>query len=127
MLYSGHKDSTYYFFHGFNPRAFAVYLIAIAPNFYGFLYQMGVPAPLGIQRFYYVAYPVGLLLAFGSFWLFNLLFPTKNSSKLLGWHEPKDFVEAHDDTFGDVVIHSSDAGSNDQEKGNIQESVMKKY
>ncbi|KAL4732002.1 hypothetical protein ACLX1H_001005 [Fusarium chlamydosporum] len=126
MLYSGHKDSTYYFFHGFNPRAFAVYLIAIAPNFYGFLYQMGVPAPLGIQRFYYVAYPVGLLLAFGSFWLFNLLFPTKNRSKLLGWHEPKDFVEAHDDTFGDVVIHSSDAGSNDQEKGNIQESVMKK-
>ncbi|KAF5983413.1 uracil permease [Fusarium bulbicola] len=127
MLYSGHKDSTYHFFHGFNLRAFAVYLIAIAPNFYGFLYQMGVSAPLGIQRFYYVAYPVGLFLAFGSFWLVNTIFPSKNIPKVSGWKEPKDFVESHDGTFVNVVIDSSDAASGDQEMGNAQKSATEKY
>ncbi|KAF5672622.1 uracil permease [Fusarium circinatum] len=127
MLYSGHKDSTYHFFHGFNLRAFAVYLIAIAPNFYGFLYQMGVSAPLGIQRFYYVAYPVGLFLAFGSFWLVNTIFPSKNIPKISGWKEPKDFVESHDGTFVNVVIDSSDAASGDQEMGNAQKSATEKY
>ncbi|KAK2681909.1 Purine-cytosine permease [Fusarium oxysporum f. sp. vasinfectum] len=127
MLYSGHKDSTYHFFHGFNLRAFAVYLIAVAPNFYGFLYQMGVSAPLGIQRFYYVAYPVGLFLAFGSFWLINTLFPSKNIPKVSGWQEPKDFVETHDGTFVNVVIDSSDAASGDQEMGNAQKSATEKY
>ncbi|KAM0198903.1 hypothetical protein ACHAQI_012242 [Fusarium lateritium] len=127
MLYSGHKDSTYHFFHGFNPRAFIVYLIAVAPNFYGFLYQMGVHAPLGIQRFYYVAYPVGLLLAFGSFCLINTLYPTKNIPKLSGWQEPKDFTEDYSETFVDVVINSSDGASGDQEMGNIQKSTTEKY
>ncbi|KAM0259275.1 hypothetical protein ACHAPA_010842 [Fusarium lateritium] len=127
MLYSGHKDSTHHFFHGFNPRAFIVYLIAVAPNFYGFLYQMGVHAPLGIQRFYYVAYPVGLLLAFGSFWLINTLYPTKNIPKLSGWQEPKDFTEDYSETFVDVVINSSDGASGDQEMGNIQKSTTEKY
>ncbi|KAF4337595.1 uracil permease [Fusarium beomiforme] len=127
MLYSGHKDSSYHFFHGFNLRAFAVYLIAIAPNFYGFLSQMGVHAPLGIQRFYYVAYPVGLFLAFGSYWLINTLFPAKSMPKLSGWHEPKDFVEAHDDTFVNVVINSSDAASGDAEMGDTQKFATEKY
>ncbi|RGP78377.1 hypothetical protein FLONG3_3513 [Fusarium longipes] len=126
MLYSGHKASTYYFFHGFNLRAFAVYLIAIAPNFYGFLSQMGVVAPLGIQRFYYVAYPVGLFIAFGGYWLVNVVFPSDGSPKLSGWQEPQDFVEDHDNTFVDVVVNSSEASS-DQEKGNPQDFVTKKY
>ncbi|KAF5576618.1 uracil permease [Fusarium pseudoanthophilum] len=127
MLYSGHKDSTYHFFHGFNLRAFTVYLIAIAPNFYGFLFQMGVRAPLGIQRFYYVAYPVGLLLAFVSFWLINTLFPSENIPKVSGWKEPKDFVESHDGTFVNVVIDSSDTASGDQEMGNAQKTATEKY
>ncbi|GKU06550.1 unnamed protein product [Fusarium langsethiae] len=127
MLYSGHKNSTYHFFHGFNPRAFIIYLIAIAPNFYGFLSQMGVHAPLGIQRFYYVAYPVGLLLAFGSFWLINSLFPTNDIPKASGWREPKDFIEDYDGTVVNVVINSSDTASGDQEKGNTQKSAMEKY
>ncbi|KAM0420176.1 hypothetical protein ACHAPD_003745 [Fusarium lateritium] len=126
MLYSGHKYSTYHFFHGFNLRAFAVYLIAIAPNFYGFLSQMGVQAPLGIQRFYYVAYPVGLFIAFGGYWLVNVIFPHESTSKVSGWQEPKDFVEDHDNTFVDVVVNSSEVSS-DQEKGNAQDFVTKKY
>ncbi|KAK0383026.1 hypothetical protein NLU13_8942 [Sarocladium strictum] len=127
MLYSGNKNSTYHFFHGFNLRAFAVYLIAVAPNFYGFLYQLGVGAPLGVQRFYYVAYPVGLFLAFGSFWLVNLLFPSKSVPKLSGWKEPKDFVEDRDGTFVNVVIESSDADANEQDMTNVEKNVREKY
>ncbi|KAJ4123188.1 hypothetical protein NW768_009716 [Fusarium equiseti] len=126
MLYSGHKDATYHFFHGFNLRAFSVYLIAIAPNFYGFLSQMGVDAPLGIQRFYSVAYPVGLLIAFGGFWLVNVLFPAESNLKLSGWHEPKDFVEDDDNTFVNVIVKSSRVQS-DQEKGIHRDVIIKKY
>uniref|UniRef100_A0A8H7KA92 Uncharacterized protein n=1 Tax=Bionectria ochroleuca TaxID=29856 RepID=A0A8H7KA92_BIOOC len=84
-LYSLDKDGAYRFFHGFNIRAFAVYLIAVAPNFYGFLNRLGVAAPLGIQEFYYVAYPVGVLLAFLGFYLANLLSPLAWSERLVGW------------------------------------------
>ncbi|RBR12931.1 uncharacterized protein FIESC28_08422 [Fusarium coffeatum] len=126
MLYSGHKDTTYHFFHGFNLRAFSVYLIAIAPNFYGFLSQMGVAAPLGIQRFYSVAYPIGLFIAFGGFWLVNVLFPAESSLKLSGWHEPKDFVEDDDNTFVNVVVDSSGVQL-DQEKGSHGDLTIKKY
>jgi NCS1 family nucleobase:cation symporter-1 len=67
------------------------------------------------------------LLAFGSFWLINALFPTKDIPKLSGWQEPKDFVEDHDGTFTNVVINSSDAASGDQEMGNIEKSAIQKY
>jgi NCS1 family nucleobase:cation symporter-1 len=67
------------------------------------------------------------LLAFGSFWIINVLYPTKNIPKLSGWQEPKDFVEDHDGTFTNVVINSSDTAFRDQEMGNIEKSAMQKY
>ena len=92
-LYTGSKEGVYRFLYGWNLRAFAAYLIAIAPNFYGFLNQLGVKAPLSIQRFYYVAYPVGLLIAFGFFLAFNLIFPAKGVEFTREWKEPKDYVD----------------------------------
>lgn len=102
-LYSREKGSAYTYWHGWNFRAFAVYLIAIAPNFYGFLNQMGVEAPIGIQRFYYVAYPTGLIIALLSFYLVNRVFPERGARQVSGWSEPKDYVDAHDATGGMVV------------------------
>lgn len=102
-LYSREKGSTYTYWHGWNFRAFAVYLIAIAPNFYGFLNQMGVEAPVGIQRFYYVAYPTGLIIALLSFYLVNRVFSERGARQVPGWSEPKDYVDAHDATEGMVV------------------------
>ncbi|CAH0020624.1 unnamed protein product [Clonostachys rhizophaga] len=101
-LYSLHKDGPYRFFHGFNIRAFAVYLLAVAPNFYGFLNRLGVAAPLGIQKFYYVAYPVGVLLAFLGFYLANLLSPVGMVRKT-GWMEPRDYIDAFDATISGIV------------------------
>lgn len=74
----------------------------MAPNFYGFLSQMGVKAPLGVQRFYYVAYPTGLLVAFGFYYVGSLVFSPKGMVKGKGWKEPKDYVD-EDDVFGDAI------------------------
>ena len=95
-LYTGSKEGLYRFLYGWNLRAFAAYLIAVAPNFYGFLNQLGVKAPISVQRFYYVAYPVGLLVAFGFFLAFNLIFPAKGVEFTREWKEPKDYVDEFD-------------------------------
>lgn len=86
----------YYFFHGFNLRGFGAYLVAVAPNFYGFLHEMGVKAPLGIQRFYFVAYPVGLLIAFGVYYFACLAWPPAKMEKTSGWKEPKEYWDEFD-------------------------------
>jgi NCS1 family nucleobase:cation symporter-1 len=90
------RPSPYRYFHGFNPRAFIAYFVAIAPNFYGFLHQMGVKAPVGIQRFYFIAYPTGLIIAFVVYYLTCLASAPPGMEKAIGWMEPKDFVEDED-------------------------------
>jgi NCS1 family nucleobase:cation symporter-1 len=72
------------------------YIIAIAPNFYGFLFQMGVDAPLGIQRFYYIAYPTGLIIGFVVYYVSCLAFAPPGMKQASGWMEPKEFVEDND-------------------------------
>ncbi|CAI6336789.1 unnamed protein product [Periconia digitata] len=109
-LYSKHRDSQYHFFHGFNLRAFAVYILAVAPNFYGFLSQMGVVAPLGIQRFYYLAYPTGLFIAFGGFYLVNVVFPSRAMVKASGWMEPRDHSGDYDES---MVVESVEPAANE--------------
>ncbi|GKZ66725.1 hypothetical protein AnigIFM50267_000594 [Aspergillus niger] len=95
-LYTSRTDGVYHFFHGFNLRGFGAYLVAVAPNFYGFLHEMGVKAPLGIQRFYFVAYPVGLLIAFGVYYLACLAWPPAKMEKTSGWKEPKEYWDEFD-------------------------------
>ncbi|PYI03961.1 hypothetical protein BO78DRAFT_373972 [Aspergillus sclerotiicarbonarius CBS 121057] len=100
-LYTARSDGMYHFFHGFNLRGFAAYLVAVAPNFYGFLNQMGVKAPLGIKRFYFVAYPVGLLIAFGVYYLGCFIWPPAGMEKTREWKEPKDYWDEFDPDRGD--------------------------
>lgn len=89
-LYKRTGEGPYVFSKGFNLRAFAVYIIAVAPNFYGFLNQLGVHAGTGVIRAYYFAYPIGLALAFGGFYFVNFIFPaTEEHTKATGWREPK--------------------------------------
>ncbi|KAJ5167958.1 uncharacterized protein N7482_003552 [Penicillium canariense] len=95
-LYTAHPEGLYRYFYGFNLWAFATYVIAVAPNFYGFLSQMGVRAPVGIQRFYYVAYPTGLLVAFSVYYIGCLVSSPKGMEKARGWKEPKDYVDEYD-------------------------------
>lgn len=112
------KPTPYRYFHGFNPRAFIAYVIAIAPNFYGFLHQMGVKAPQGIQRFYYIAYPTGLIVAFVVYYLTCLASAPPGMEKASGWMEPSDYVEDEDLTgIDDLTIDAIDVTPGLVEKG----------
>jgi NCS1 family nucleobase:cation symporter-1 len=62
---------------------------------------MGVKAPMGIQRFYYIAYPTGLIIAFGVYYLSCLASAPPGMEKGTGWMEPKDYVEDSDVSGGE--------------------------
>jgi NCS1 family nucleobase:cation symporter-1 len=81
---------------GFNLRAFAIYIVAVAPNFYGFLHQLGVHAGVKVEKAYCFAYPIGLILAFGGFFAINRIFPVDSSTRATGWQEPKEHVDTFD-------------------------------
>lgn len=95
-LYTRDPHSPYHFLHGLNPRAFAAYVVAVATNLYGFLNALGVPAPVGVERFYYVAYPVGFLIAFFVYWGLCLAFPPRKMNDWRVWSEPRDYVDECD-------------------------------
>ncbi len=67
--FTSSKSGAYYYIGGWNARAYIAYVIGIIPNFYGFLNNMGVSAPIGVTRFYYFAYWVGLFVSGAVFWI----------------------------------------------------------
>ncbi|KAL4884893.1 permease for cytosine/purines, uracil, thiamine, allantoin-domain-containing protein [Aspergillus karnatakaensis] len=106
-LYTAHPLGEYHYFHGFGIRAFVAYLIAIVPNFYGFLNQMGVKASIGVQRFYYVAYPVGVLIGMGFYYAFIWLWNGRGAQieNGMGWQEPKEYFDEFDNArYMDGVV-----------------------
>jgi len=107
-LYQSTPGGPYVFWRGLNFRAFAVYIIAVAPNFYGFLNQMGVPASTGVRRAYYFAYPIGIILSFFGFFLFNRIFPVDESTQATKWREPKEqeLVDTFDSSDRPEVLES---------------------
>ncbi|KAI9155648.1 permease [Paramyrothecium foliicola] len=104
-LFTASKDGPAYYFHGFNLRAFSAYILAVAPNFYGFLNQLGVPAVIEIQRVYYFAYPLGVLLSLG---LYSLASIVANPAvrKLGPWNEPMDYVDEFDESLHVLVLEA---------------------
>lgn len=81
---------------------------------------MGVKAPLGIQRFYYIAYPTGLIVGFVVYYLTCLASAPPDMQKSRGWMEPKDFVEDEDlATDPEFTIHAVDMTPGIVEKGDI--------
>jgi nucleobase:cation symporter-1, NCS1 family len=115
-LFTAKRDGAYYYTKGWNIRAYIAYIIAIAPNFAGFLGSMGVSMPvslpssmklfpslinttrnkqLGVQRAYYVAYPIGLVVSFVTFYICNIV--KRPMIMLSGWHEPKNYFRPEED------------------------------
>lgn len=103
-LYTMNPEGRYHYLRGINFRAFAVYLVSIATSFYGFLSQLGVKAPLSIQRFYYVSYPTGLLIAFLGYHLSCLCFPIVGMVRTRGWYEPREYIDVHDSARDDTTM-----------------------
>ena len=118
-LYTSRKEGVYHYFHGWNWRAYLAYVVGIIPNFYGFLNNMGISAPIGVTHAYYFAYPIGLSVSFGTYWLANWFYPPALTFPLSEWHEPKDYVrpEERGEVFeGRSVDIESDSGKELGEK-----------
>lgn len=95
-LFTSSKTGAYYYSRGWNIRAYVAYVIGVAPNFYGFLNNMGVSAPIGVTRFYYFAYWVGIFVSGGTYWVLCKLFPPEimyNS----GWKECKNYIRPEEE------------------------------
>ncbi|KAL5341975.1 permease for cytosine/purines, uracil, thiamine, allantoin-domain-containing protein [Aspergillus crustosus] len=109
-LYSSESAGEYHYFHGFGVKAFLAYAVAIAPNFYGFLNQLGVGAGIGVQRFYYVAYPVGVVVSLAFYFASVRVWRGGRGGKVggEGWQEPKEYLDEFDsaryDGAGEVEV-----------------------
>lgn len=118
-LYTSRKSGVYHYFHGWNWRAYLGYILGIAPNFYGFLNNMGVSAPSGVTKAYYFAYEIGIFVSFGTYWAANYFYPPALRFPLSEWHEPKDYVRPEErgviEAVGDTESESG-SGSG-EEKG----------
>jgi NCS1 family nucleobase:cation symporter-1 len=120
-LYTSRKEGVYHYFHGWNWRAYLAYVVGIAPNFYGFLNNMGVSAPMGVSKAYYFAYEIGLIAAFLTYWVANWMFPPQLSFPLREWHEPRDYVRPEE---RGVVLEGRDGGDVESESGSGEEKGM---
>lgn len=70
---------------------------------------MGVSAPLGVTRFYFFAYWVGLTLSGLSFWVGCKLWPPAIMED--GWKEPRDYVRPEEEDYSEVIeaVNMTDA------------------
>jgi NCS1 family nucleobase:cation symporter-1 len=80
---------------------------------------MGVKAPVGIQRFYYIAYPTGLIIAFVVYYLTCLVSNPPGMEKGAGWMEPKDYVGDEDVSGIGSEGYDSIDGVGIAEKGSV--------
>ncbi|KAK2001067.1 NCS1 nucleoside transporter [Colletotrichum falcatum] len=123
--FTSEKSGAYYYSHGWNIRAYIAYVVGIIPNFYGFLNNMGVSAPVGVTRFYFFAYWVGLFLSGATFYLTCRIWPPPIMEGK--WIEPKDYVRPEElEADGRVIeaINLPHEGSMaDSEKGPSEKAV----
>ncbi|KAL2432210.1 Transporter aclS [Exophiala dermatitidis] len=76
-LYSPSKSGLYYYFKGFNPRAFVAWVCGWAPQLPGFVANVNttVTIPKASMEMYYLAFPLGLAISFTVYYVLNRVFP----------------------------------------------------
>lgn len=127
-LYNARKVGVYHYWHGWNWRAYLAYIVGIAPNFYGFLNNIGVSAPEGVTKAYYFAYEIGLFVSFGVYWAANWWWPPAMIFPLAEWREPSDYVRTEErglvvEGRGEGDVESESGGSGRDKKGVGMEGV----
>ena len=94
------EGGVYSYFYGLNWRAFAAYLLGIAPNVYGFSGNAGKDITLAGTRAYYFAYEIGVVASFIFYYVFCRISPPPNFEER--WAEPKDYVAEEDPSWNTV-------------------------
>lgn len=126
-LFTSNKAGAYYYTKGWNIRAYVAYVIGVVPNFYGFLNNMGVDAPIGVTRFYYFAYWVGIFVSGLVYWGLCKVYPPAIMYEK-GWMEPKNYIRPEEDEAVQVLeAQGSDVeavGSGNNLEGSDGEKVI---
>lgn len=112
-LFTASRSGAYYYSKGWNIRAYVAYVVGVVPNFYGFLNNMGVDAPVGVTRFYYFAYWVGLFVSGGVYWALCMLSPPAIMYRH-GWKEQSNYIRP-EEIIG--LPLEEGAGSSDGKEG----------
>ena len=104
-LYDDRKDGPYYYWRGFNWRAFAAYVLGIIPNFWGFLGDLGVSVTEATTHMEYFSCIIGMVVSFFFYWAFTHFFSPKNgiAFSLKEWKEPKDYIDPRDPFLVDGI------------------------
>lgn len=90
---------------------------------------MGVPAPVGVTHAYYFAYPIGLFVAFFTYWGACVYSPPPIRFPLNEWHEVTDYLREEDQGVmlksEELEISRGSSGSIvDKEKGSSKGNVV---
>ena len=86
-LYTNAPQGWYYYSKGFNWRAFAAYLIGIAPNMPGFINAVvtagGAPAPISeiATKIYAFSWFTGVAISMAVYWLLNFYWPAAGNRR----------------------------------------------
>lgn len=117
-IYDDKPTGPYYYWRGFNWRAFAAYVLGVAPNFYPFLGDVGLSVPAAITHMGYFSFLMGMFVSFFFYLAFTILVPPENSlPRPAEWMEPKDYVDP-----GDPWLLES---SSDVEGRSVQHEVIR--
>ncbi|KAF2493422.1 hypothetical protein BU16DRAFT_551281 [Lophium mytilinum] len=80
-LFSTSRQGPYWYWHGMNFRAYTAYFTGIVPVFPGFLHSVGVSGiPLGAQRLYVFALPVGIIVSAIAYWGVCSIWPVEGQA-----------------------------------------------
>lgn len=82
-LYVGNEDSAYWYFKGFNWRAFTAWVMGLWPLLPGFVRQIkGTSSGSGWDHLYDLSYFFGFLVALTIYWALSVAAPSKKQSEV---------------------------------------------
>jgi len=93
-LYSADRDGPYWYWVGFNPKAYTAYILGIVINVVGFAGAVGQTVPIGATYIYRVNFFAGFIVSSATYYLLNRIWPAKAVPD--GWTEngDQDVMEA---------------------------------
>jgi uncharacterized protein affecting Mg2+/Co2+ transport len=80
------------------------------PNFWGFLNNLGVQAPIAIERMYCFAYVIGIVISGGVYWALCSYWSVSVQFSSGIWMETSDYVREDEREYREVVVTSNDIG-----------------
>ena len=101
-LYDARKTAPYYFWYGFNLRAYAAYVAGIIINVVGFAGAVGTKVPVGATYVYNFNYFGGFFVSAAVYWGLCRIFPVPATSD--HWMEVGDFDDISI-TYGESTSH----------------------